>query len=49
VIDTHCHLDVAAFDADRDAVVARAAAAGVLGIVLPAIRPHTWDRVRQIA
>jgi TatD DNase family protein len=49
VIDTHCHLDVAAFDADRDAVVARATAAGVLGIVLPAIRPHTWDRVRASA
>ena len=49
MIDTHCHLDVAAFDADRDAVVARATAAGVLGIVLPAIRPRTWDRVREVA
>ncbi|HEX3759554.1 MAG TPA: TatD family hydrolase [Kofleriaceae bacterium] len=49
MIDTHCHLDVAAFDADRDAVVARAAAAGVLGIVLPAIRPRSWDRVREVA
>jgi TatD DNase family protein len=49
VIDTHCHLDLAAFDADRDAVVARAAAAGVIGIVLPAIRPRAWDRVREVA
>jgi TatD DNase family protein len=49
VIDTHCHLDVAAFDADRDAVVERAATAGVLGIMLPAIRPRTWGRVRAIA
>ena len=31
VIDTHCHLDLAAFDADRDEVLARAAAAGVDG------------------
>ena len=49
MIDTHCHLDVAAFDSDRDAVIERAAAAGVLGIVLPAIRPRTWGRVRAIA
>jgi len=43
VIDTHCHLDVPAFDADRDEVLARAAAAGVTGIVVPAIRPRTWQ------
>jgi TatD DNase family protein len=49
VIDTHCHLDVAAFDTDRDAVVARAIAAGVVGILLPAIRPRTWDTIRALA
>jgi TatD DNase family protein len=49
VIDTHCHLDVEAFDADRDAVVARAIAAGVRGILLPAIRPRTWPRVIALA
>ena len=49
MIDTHCHLDVAAFDADRDAVVARATAAGVIGLLIPGIRPRTWDAVRALA
>lgn len=49
MIDTHCHLDVAAFDADRDAVVVRATAAGVTGLLIPAIRPRTWDAVRALA
>lgn len=43
MIDTHCHLDVAAFDADRLDVLARARSAGVTGILVPAIRPRTWQ------
>ncbi len=42
MIDTHCHLDTGAFDADREAVIARAVAAGVVGMLVPAIRPRTW-------
>jgi TatD DNase family protein len=49
VIDTHCHLDIAAFDADRDEVVARARAAGVEGVLVPAIRPRTWPALRALA
>jgi len=35
--DSHCHLDAAEFDADRDDVIARARAAGVTTQVIPAI------------
>ena len=47
-IDTHCHLDAAEFDADRDAVAARARAAGV-ALVLPAVEVANFDAVRALA
>ena len=43
MIDSHCHLDKAEFDADRGAVLARARAAGVTDVVVPAIGPDSWD------
>lgn len=43
MIDTHCHLDVAEFDADRDAVLARARATGISAIVIPAIHAEGWN------
>ncbi len=48
-IDSHCHLDAPEFDADRDRVVADAAAAGVRGIVLPAVEVANFEAVRALA
>lgn len=48
-IDSNCHLDAAEFDVDRDAVIARARAAGVSQIVLPAVEADNFDTVRLLA
>jgi TatD DNase family protein len=37
LIDTHCHLNFQQYDADRAAVIARAAAAGVTRVLLPGV------------
>lgn len=48
-IDTHCHLDAPEFDADREAVFARAQAAGVRQIVIPAVLREHFAGVRELA
>ncbi|MBL8298983.1 MAG: TatD family hydrolase [Rhodanobacteraceae bacterium] len=48
LIDSHCHLDSAEFDPDRDAVVARARAAGITGQVIPAIRAEDWPALAAL-
>lgn len=47
-IDAHNHLDLPAFDADRDAVVDEAARAGVASSVLAGADPADWDRVEAL-
>lgn len=49
MIDTHCHLDGAAFDGDRGDALARARAAGVTDVVVPAVGPAGWARLAALA
>ncbi|RZI37975.1 LuxR family transcriptional regulator, partial [Herbaspirillum sp. HC18] len=44
LIDHHCHLDFPDFAEERDAVVARAVAAGVGGMVTISTRVRRFDQ-----
>ena len=47
LIDTHCHLDAAEFDADRDDVARAAMEAGVGTIVVPAVERANFSVVAE--
>jgi TatD DNase family protein len=49
IIDTHCHLDLRQFDADREAVIRRAAEAGVTRLINPAIDLDSCRRILALA
>lgn len=49
IVDSHCHLDLRQFDADREAVIDRAVAAGVTRFVNPAIDLDSCRRVLALA
>lgn len=46
--DSHSHLDAAEFDADREAVLARARAAGVGRQLVPAVDRAGWPKLRAL-
>jgi TatD DNase family protein len=48
LFDSHCHLDVAEFAADRDAVLARARAAGVRDQLVPAVDRAHWPALHAL-
>ncbi len=47
--DTHCHLDLPAFDPDREAVINRAQGAGVRRLVVPALDLPSSHRITRLA
>lgn len=49
LIDTHCHLDAQQFIVDLPEVMQRAIDANVQHIVIPAVAPHNFKAVRDVA
>ena len=47
LVDTHCHIDVSAFDADRDEVLERCQQAEITRIVVPGITRKTWPSLLE--
>lgn len=43
LIDTHAHIDVTAFDVDRETVLKNCRQAGISHIVVPGIMANSWD------
>lgn len=48
IIDSHCHLDLPAFDADRAEVLAAAREVGVRGMVVPAVLASAWSGLLRL-
>ena len=48
-VDTHCHLDWNSFDADREAVIDRAAQAGVTRMITIGVDAPSSRRAIEIA
>jgi len=48
LVDSHCHLDLPVFDADREQVLQRCADLGIGHIVVPAITADGWPRLAAL-
>ena len=48
LIDSHCHLDFAEFDEDRDTLIDGLLARGVSSGIVPAVKPGNWQTVLDL-
>ena len=48
LIDSHCHLDLAAFESDRAVITQSASTAFVSDIIIPAVEANTWEALTQL-
>ncbi|MDH5425541.1 MAG: TatD family hydrolase [Gammaproteobacteria bacterium] len=48
ITDTHCHIDLAVFDADRDSIIKNCLSLGINRLVVPAIAANSWDNLLNI-
>lgn len=48
LVDTHCHLDIAEFDSEREDLIARCQAGGMRGILVPGVVAADWDNLRVV-
>ena len=49
IVDSHCHLDFPPFDGEREAIIARAKAAGVKTMLTISTEVRHFDRIKAIA
>jgi len=48
LIDSHCHLDFAAFDADRAALWQQCQSSGLEALIIPGVSPAQWPKAAQL-
>lgn len=48
IVDTHCHIDLAIFDKDRDTIIKNCKEIGIKSIIVPAIESKTWSTLLHV-
>lgn len=48
-LDTHCHLDAAEFDLDRQDVIDRAVQSDIRAVIIPSVESANFEQVRALA